>query len=79
MQSLRSPWFKRISETCIRETCFSKEQICQSSNQLTERAVGQLNWVSGITRLDISFLACDASTRFKNSTVADAFRVNEII
>ena len=43
------------------------------------RAFGQLNWVSGITRHDISFHTCDTSTRFKNSTVADALRVNKII
>ena len=44
-----------------------------------QRAIGQLNWVSGITRPDISFHTCDASARFKNSTVTDALKVNEII
>ena len=70
----------------ISEISLSKEQICQSSNQLDEkerndfrRAVGQFNWVSGITRPDILFHTCDASTRFKISTVADALRVNKII
>ena len=70
----------------ISEISFIKEQMFQSSDQLDEkerkdfrRAVGQLNWVSGITRPDISFHKCDASTRFKNSTVADALRVNKVI
>ena len=65
---------------------FSKEETHQSSDQLDEKerkdfekAVRQLNWVSGIIRLDISFHTCDTSTRFKNSTVADAHRMNKII
>ena len=70
----------------ISEISFSKERTRQSSDQLDEkgkkdfqRAVGQLNWVSGITRPDIPFHTCDASTRFKNLTVADGLRVNKII
>ena len=44
-----------------------------------QRAVGQLNWVSRITRRDISFHTCDASARFKNSKLTGALKVNEII
>ena len=44
-----------------------------------QRAAGQLLLVSGITRPDMLFHTCDASTRFKNSTVADAIRKNKII
>ena len=65
---------------------FSKEETHQSSDQLDEKkrkdfqkAVGQRNWVSGMIRLDTSFHTCDTSTRFKNSTVADARRMNKII
>ena len=49
----------------ISEISFSKEWACQSNDQLDEkqkkifwRAVGQLNWVSGITRPNISFHVC---------------------
>ena len=72
--------------TSISEISFSKQQTRQSRNQLDEkeekyfwRAVVQLNWVSGITKPDIPFHTCDVSTRFKNSTVANALRVNKII
>ena len=39
--------------------------------------VGQLNWVAGISRSDISFSVCEASTKFKNVTVADIYYVNK--
>ena len=42
-------------------------------------AVGQLNWVAGIARPDISFSVCEASTKFKQATVADVPYVNKII
>ena len=55
----------------IKEVILDKERIKQVKDQLTEierkgyrRTVGQLNWVSGISRLDISFYVCDASTKF---------------
>ena len=70
----------------ISEISFSKEQTRQSSDKLDEekrkdfrRAVSQFNWVSGITRSDILFHTCDASTRFKNATVANGLRVNKKI
>ena len=34
-------------------------------------AVGQLNWVAGISRPDINFSVCEASTKLKYATVAD--------
>ena len=42
-------------------------------------ATGQLNWVAGISRTEISFSVCEASTKSKNATVADAYHVNKII
>ena len=42
-------------------------------------AVGQLNWVAGIVRPHISFSVCEASTKFKQATVADVPYVNKII
>ena len=63
----------------INEVILDKEQIKQVKDQLTEinrkdyyRAVGQLNWVSGISQPDISFYVCDASKKFQNATITDA-------
>ena len=41
--------------------------------------VGQLNWVAGISRPDISFAVCEPSTKFTDATVADIIYVNKII
>lgn len=40
---------------------------------------GQLNWVACISRPEISFSVCEASTKFKIATVADVYYVNKII
>ena len=50
----------------------NEEKTCRS-------AVGQLNWVAGISRPDIIFSVCEASTNFKQATVADVLYVNKII
>ena len=42
-------------------------------------AVGQLNWIAEISRPDISFSVCEASTKFKQPTVADVLYVNKTI
>ena len=42
-------------------------------------AVGQLNWVAGISRPDISFSVCEASAKFKQATIADVLHANKII
>ena len=42
-------------------------------------AVGQLNWVARPSRPDIGFSVNEASTKFKQATVADILYVNKII
>ena len=42
-------------------------------------AVGQLNWVTGISRPYITFPICQASTKFKQATLADVIYVIKII
>ena len=39
----------------------------------------KINWVSGISRPDISFYVHDASTKFQNATTTDAVKVNKVI
>ena len=39
-------------------------------------AIGQLNCVAGVSRPDISFSVCEASTKFKQATLADVLYVN---
>ena len=70
----------------INEVILDKEQIKQVKDQLTEinrkdyyRAVGQLNWVSGISQPDISFCVCDACTKYQNARITDALKVNKVI
>jgi len=43
------------------------------------RVLGQLNWVSGKTRPDLSFEACQASTRINEATVKDVSCLNKAV
>mgnify|MGYP001796156622 CR=1 FL=1 len=70
----------------ISEIPLSKEQLKFKNKPLSETertsyrsVVGQLNWISGISRPDISFSVCEASTKFTSATVADIQYVNKIV
>ena len=41
--------------------------------------IGQLNWLAGITRPDISYDVCETSTKVKDATIADVLSVNKIV
>ena len=56
----------------------SNSPLTEAERTQYRSVVGQLNWVAGISRSDISFSVCEASTKFKNVTVADIY-VNKII
>ena len=64
----------------------SNERLKENNKLLTNEektshrgAVGQLNRVAGISRPDTSFSVCEASTKFKQATVADLPYDNKII
>ena len=70
----------------ISEISLLKERMSDQNTTLTEaertqygRAVDQLNWIAGISRPDISYSVCKASTEFKNATVADVYYINKTI
>ena len=71
---------------CISEIKISNERLKEKNSPLSNEekmsyrsVVGQLNWVAGISRPDISFPVCEASTKFKQATVADVLYVNKIV
>ena len=69
-----------ISEIKLSNKRSKKKSSLLSNEEKTYRsAVGQLNWVAGISRPDIIFSVCEASTNFKQATVADVLYVNKII
>ena len=59
---------------------WKKNNSLLSNEEKTYRsAVGQLNWVAGISRPNISFSVCKATTKFTQATVVDVLYVNKII
>ena len=68
------------------EILLLKEIMSDCNSLLTEAertkyrsATGQFNWAADISRPDISFSICEASTKLKNVTIADVYYVNKII
>ena len=64
----------------------SKERQLQKKEALTKvekrqlrGAVGQLNWVSGISRPDIIFNVSEAASSQKQATVESIFKINKVI
>ena len=71
---------------CISDIKLSKERLKKKNSLLSNEektsyrsAVEQLNWIAGISRPDMSFSVCEASTKFKQATVPDVLYVNKII
>ena len=56
-----------------------EDPIRDNERTMLRGVIGQLNWLAGISRLDISFDVCQASTRIKDATVADVLVVNKIV
>ena len=42
-------------------------------------ALGQLNWLAGISHPEISFDGCEARTKVKTATVSDLLGINKLI
>ena len=68
------------------KTTFSFGPYDERHNPITEQertlyrtAIGQLNWVTGISRPEISFDVCLASTKVKSATESDMIAINKTI
>ena len=61
-----------------------RERMKKDETNLEEKdemksKIGQLSWLAGITRPDISYRVCQMSTQIKSSTVNDILKLNKII
>ena len=70
----------------IKTITISNERLDERHNPITEQestfyrtAIGQLNLVTGISRPEISFDVCLASTKVKSATVSDMIAINKTI
>ena len=55
------------------------DQVTDNERTQLRSAIGQLNWVSGMTRPDINFSVCALSTKVKSATIAQLIEANKII
>ena len=63
-----------------KERLTNKEtKVDQEEKKLLRGVIGQLNWLAGITRPNISYNVCEASTKVKDATIADVLNVDKIV
>ena len=55
------------------------EPVTDKERKLLRAAVGQLNWLAGISRPDLSFDVCQLSTRISQATIRDLIDANKVI
>ena len=66
--------------TIPNERLTNKEtKVDQEERKLLREVIGQLNWLAGITRPDISYDVCKTSTKVKDATISDVLNVNKIV
>ena len=56
-----------------------KSSLTPNEKTLYSSTAGQLNWVAGYSRPDISFAVCESGTKFTHATVAGIIHDNKII
>lgn len=56
-----------------------KRKLSQTETTKLRGILGKLNWVSGMTRPEISFFVCETSTRIKDATISDLISANKIV
>ena len=49
-------------------------KVDQEEKKLLRGVIGELNWLAGITCLDIRYDVSDASMKVKDATIADVFK-----
>lgn len=71
--------YRNISEIYLPIKTKKCSPLSNKEKTLYRKAVRHLNWIAGIYRPGITFSVCEASTKFKNVTLADICHVNKII
>lgn len=54
-------------------------QLTDSEAAILQKALGQLKWVAGMSRSEISFKVTQASTRIENATINYLFSPNKVL
>ena len=55
------------------------EELNSDERRKYRGLIGQLSWVSGMSRPDIAFAVCQLSTLLQNATVKDILRANKVV
>lgn len=57
----------------------TSDGVTESERTSLRAAIGQLNWIAGMSRPDLSFDVCQLSSLVKNATVSDMIYANKVI
>ena len=74
-------YLKSINSFSVDKTRSSQKEECvtESEKQQLRMVVGQLNWLSGISRPDISFRVSELSSSIKDAKVSDLLKANKAL
>ena len=56
----------------------TSDEVTESERTSLRAAIGQLNWIAGMSRPDLSFDVCQLSSLVKNATVSDMIYANKV-
>ena len=62
-----------------RNNCDQQEPVTDDERSRIRKTLGQLNWLAGMTRPEISFTVSDISSRIRDATISDIKRINKIV
>ena len=57
----------------------NNDQITEEERTQLRAVIGQLNWISGMSRPDLSFDVCQLSSNVKQATVGDMLYANKVV
>ena len=66
----------KIDKTRAKDT---KSAVTDIEKKRLRAVIGQLNWIAGISRPDVSFDTCQLSTRIRGAIVSDLQHANKVI
>ena len=70
---------KSIKKILLPPNCSNDDLLSTEAREMFRSAVGQLTWLSGISRPEIAYHVCVAATVASSATVRDALQLNKVI
>ena len=68
-----------IKKITLVATADANTLLTDTERTALRSAIGQLNWLAGMSRPEISFEICNVASKVKEATIRDAIQINKVI